>query len=122
MSLPPDLHVAGDGPTGVLVLSGSSGRVEAERCSVLAAVGGVVAASYRWFGESVDLVALESFDEPLALLHERCDRLVVLGSSRGAEAALLLGARHAEVDAVVALAPSDVVWASLSGVRPQRSA
>lgn len=124
MSLPPDLYVAGDGPTGVLVLAGSSGRVEVERCDVLAGAGGpggVVAASYRWFGESVDLVALESFDEPLALLDERCERLVVLGSSRGAEAALLLGARHTEVDAVVALAPSDVIWASLSGVRPQRS-
>ncbi|MDO9455395.1 acyl-CoA thioester hydrolase/BAAT C-terminal domain-containing protein [Nocardioides sp.] len=115
------LHVVGDGPTGVLVLAGSSGRVEVDRCDVLAGLGGVVAASYRWFGESVDLVPLESFDEPLALLHERCERLVVLGTSRGAEAALLLGARHAEVDAVVALAPTDVVWASLASERPQRS-
>lgn len=117
----PAPYVVGDGPTGVLVLSGSSGRVESERCDVLAGLGGVVATSYRWFGDAVDLVPLESFDEPLTMLHQRCDRLVVLGSSRGAEAALLLGARHAEIDAVVALAPSDVVWASLSGERPQRS-
>ena len=85
------MHLVGDGPTGVLVLAGSSGRVEEERCRVLAAAG-ATAASYRWFGETVDLVPLESFDEPLALLHERCERLVVLGTSRGAEAALLLGA------------------------------
>nr|WP_258562671.1 acyl-CoA thioester hydrolase/BAAT C-terminal domain-containing protein [Nocardioides sp. MAH-18] len=64
---------------------------------------------------------MESFDEPLALLHERCDRLVVLGTSRGAEAALLLGARHPEIDAVVAISPSDVVWAALGEARPQRS-
>ena len=112
--------VLGDGPTGVLVLSGASGRVEEERCRVLAQAG-ATAASYRWFGEAVDRVPLESFDEPLALLHERCKRLVVLGTSRGAEAALLLGARHPEIDAVVAISPSDVVWAALSTERPQRS-
>lgn len=114
------MFLVGDGPTGVLVLSGSSGRVEEDRCRVLAAAG-ATAASYRWFGEAVDLVPLESFDEPLALLHERCDRLVVLGTSRGAEAALLLGAIHPEIDAVVAISPSDLVWASLSSDRPQRS-
>ncbi len=115
-----DLFIVGDGPTGVLVLAGSSGRVEEERCRVLAEAG-ATAASYRWFGETVDLVPLESFDEPLALLHERCERLVVLGTSRGAEAALLLGALHPEVDAVVGISPSDLMWASLSSERPQRS-
>jgi len=115
-----ELHLAGDGPTGVLVLSGSSGRVEVERCRVLAEAG-ATAASYRWFGDAVDRVPLESFDDALALLHERCERLVVLGTSRGAEAALLLGARHPEIDAVVAISPSDVVWAALSQERPQRS-
>jgi uncharacterized protein len=114
------VHLVGDGPTGVLVLSGSSGRVEVERCRVLAEAG-ATAASYRWFGETVDRVPLESFDDALGLLHERCERLVVVGTSRGAEAALLLGARHPEVDAVVAISPSDVVWAALSQERPQRS-
>lgn len=114
------MHLVGDGPTGVLVLAGSSGRVEVERCRVLAEAG-ATAASYRWFGETVDRVPLESFDEALMTLHERCERLVVLGTSRGAEAALLLGARHPEIDAVVAISPSDVVWAALSTDRPQRS-
>lgn len=115
------IHVVGDGPTGFLVLSGSSGRVEEERCRLLAEAG-ATAASYRWFGEALDRVPLESFDEPLALLHERCERLVVLGTSRGAEAALLLGARHPEIDAVVAISPSHVVWPALTGERPQQSA
>lgn len=114
------MHLVGDGPTGVLVLSGSSGRVEVERCGVLAGAG-ATAASYRWFGDAVDRVPLESFDDALTTLHERCERLVVLGTSRGAEAALLLGARHPEIDAVVAISPSDVVWAALSTERPQRS-
>ncbi|WP_170286097.1 acyl-CoA thioester hydrolase/BAAT C-terminal domain-containing protein [Nocardioides rubriscoriae] len=121
MSPAAEPYVVGDGPTGVLVLSGSSGRVETDRCDVLAGLGGVVASSYRWFGDAVDLVPLESFDEPLASLHGRCERLVVLGTSRGAEAALLLGALHPEIDAVVGISPSDVVWAALSTDRPQRS-
>ena len=115
------MHLVGDGPTGFLVLSGSSGRVEVERCRVLAEAG-ATAASYRWFGVTVARVPLDSYDPALAALHERCERLVVLGTSRGAEAALLLGARHAEVDAVVAISPTDVVWPSLSTGRPQRSA
>jgi pimeloyl-ACP methyl ester carboxylesterase len=114
------IYLVGSGPTGVLVLSGSSGRVESLRCDVLAGLG-ATAASYRWFGETVDRVALESFEEPLARLHERCERLAVLGTSRGAEAALLLGALHPEIDAVVAVSPPHVVWAALSPARPQRS-
>ncbi|WP_081795488.1 acyl-CoA thioester hydrolase/BAAT C-terminal domain-containing protein [Nocardioides sp. URHA0020] len=114
------LHLEGDGPAGVLVLAGSSGRVEVERCRVLAGAG-ATAASYAWFGEVLDRVPLESFDDALSTLHERCDRLVVLGTSRGAEAALLLGAIHPEIDAVVAISPTDVVWAALSTERPQRS-
>lgn len=125
MTDPEGLLVEGGSDVGVLVLSGSSGRVEADRCRVLAAAG-VTAMSIRWFGgvgqrPNVDLVPLESFEKHLALLHERCRRLAVLGTSRGAEAALLLGALHPEIDAVVGLSPSDVVWAALTAERPQRS-
>ncbi|MDX6371734.1 MAG: uncharacterized protein QOD98_722 [Nocardioidaceae bacterium] len=114
------LHIAGDGPTGVLVLAGSSGRVEEDRCRVLAGLG-ATAASYRWFGETIDRVPLESFEDALSSLHERCERLVVLGTSKGGEAALLLGALHPEIDAVVAISAPHVVWAGLSQERPQRS-
>lgn len=118
--LPTDQYLAGDGPTGVLVLAGSSGRVESARCDVLAGLG-ATAASYRWFGETIDRVPLESFEDALSALHERCERLVVMGTSRGAEAALLLGAMHEEIDAVVAVSAPHVVWAALSTDRPQRS-
>lgn len=112
--------VEGGSAVGVLVLSGSSGRVEVDRCRLLAAEG-MTALSYRWFAEAVDMVALESFEDALSMLHERCDRLAVVGTSRGAEAALLLGSLHPDIDAVVAMSPSDVVWAALSEDRPQRS-
>jgi len=115
-----ELFLTGNGPTGVLVLSGSSGRVEEERCRVLAGLG-ATAVSYRWFAETVDGVPLESFEDAVSSLLERCERLVVLGTSKGAEAALLLGALHPEIDAVVAVSAPHVVWAALSQDRPQRS-
>ncbi len=111
--------------TGVLVLSGSSGRIETDRCRMLTSHG-VAAASIRYFGgpgqpDEARLVPLETFDDVLADLHARYQRLVVLGTSWGAQAALLLGTLHPEIDAVVAISPTYVSWAGLSDERPQRS-
>lgn len=111
--------------TGVLVLSGSSGRIETDRCRMLAGHG-VAAASVRYFGgpgqpAEARLMPLETFADVLADLHARYERLVVLGTSWGAQAALLLGALHPEIDAVAGLSPTYVAWAGLSDERPQRS-
>ena len=111
--------------TGVLVLSGSSGRIETDRCRMLASHG-VAAASIRYFGgpgqpDEARLIPLETFDGVLADLHARYQRLVVLGTSWGAQAALLLGTLHPEIDAVVGISPTYVSWAGLSDERPQRS-
>jgi dienelactone hydrolase len=111
--------------TGVLVLSGSSGRIETDRCRMLASHG-VAAASIRYFGGpgqpgEARLIPLETFDDVLADLHSRYQRLVVLGTSWGAQAALLLGTLHPEIDAVVGISPTYVSWAGLSDERPQRS-
>ena len=115
------VFVAGDGPTGVLVLAGSSGRVEEERCRVLAGLG-ATAASYRWFGEAIDRVPLESFEEPLA---DAARAVRAAGRARDVE-----GRRGRAAARVAAprdrrrgrrLRASDVVWAALSQERPQRS-
>ncbi|HEY9252395.1 MAG TPA: alpha/beta fold hydrolase [Nocardioides sp.] len=111
--------------TGVLVLSGSSGRIETDRCRMLASHG-VAAASIRYFGGpgqpgEARLIPLETFDDVLADLHSRYQRLVLLGTSWGAQAALLLGTLHPEIDAVVGISPTYVSWAGLSDERPQRS-
>ena len=110
-----------DAPTGVgaLVLAGSSGRVDVTRCEH----NGVVAESLRWFGGTGQPdgpwdIPLELFLDRVDGLVEGCDRVLVFGTSFGSEAALLTGALHSEVDAVVAFAPSDVVWA---GVRADGS-
>lgn len=108
-----------DGPcgTGVLVLSGSSGAVERPRAMLLASRG-AVALSIRWFGglgqqpEPFE-VPTETFTTALDRLALECDRLAILGTSFGAEAALLVACDDPRVAAVVALAPTSVVWAGV---------
>ena len=109
-----------DTPTGVgvLVLAGSSGRVDGDRARVLAGHG-VMAESVRWFGGAGQHdgpweIPLELFLGRIEALRRECDRVVVVGTSFGAEAALLAGALSDRVAAVAAFAPSDVVWAGVT--------
>ena len=101
----------------LLVLSGSSGRVQEDRCRVLAAHG-YVALSPRWFGgpnapEQLREVPVESFAPHLdRLAGLGTPDLGVVGTSFGAVAALLLGIADERLDTVVALAPSHLVWAA----------
>lgn len=116
--------------TGALVLSGSSGRVEVERADLLARQG-VHALTYRWFGAEgqppgICEYPLELFNPALDLLAAMCDRIVLVGVSKSAEAFLLYAAHDPRVDGVVALAPTHVAWANVGPgadgqVRPQRS-
>lgn len=81
---------------GALVLAGSSGRVDSPRAELLARHG-VVAESIRWFGgpgqhDGPWEIPLELFLGRIADLARRCDRVLVLGTSFGAEAALLAAA------------------------------
>ncbi len=116
---------------GVLVLSGSSGRVERERATVLAGLGSTVL-TYRWFGGRPEAPAglcefpLESFAPAIDRLATECDQVVLLGVSKSAEAFLAYAAHDPRVDAVVALSPSHVTWANVGPcadgqLRPCRS-
>ncbi|TDC22807.1 acyl-CoA thioesterase [Streptomyces sp. 8K308] len=110
---------------GVLVLSGSSGRVERERCRLFARAG-VTAVSIRWFGgpgqpPGICEIPLETFVAATGLLRERgAERVSILGSSKGAEAALLVSTLSDCVDAVIALAPTSVSWANVGPGRDGR--
>jgi len=100
--------------TGVLVLAGSSGRLDVGRADVLAGAG-ATALAIRWFGGEGQPavpceVPLETFVAAINLLDGECDRIGVLGLSYGAEAAMLTAVRDPRIGAVVALAPTDVVW------------
>lgn len=117
---------------GVLVLSGSSGRIEDERCRILARAG-LTALSVRWFGgpgqpPGICEVPLETFESATELLRSRGARRVgVLGASKGAEAALHLSVLDPGIDAVVALSHTSLTWANVDPgrdgrTRPYRSA
>ncbi|MCX4967477.1 acyl-CoA thioesterase [Streptomyces sp. NBC_00654] len=104
--------------TGVLVLAGSSGRVERERARLLAGQG-VAALAIRWFGgpgqpPGICEIPLETFTDAVGLLRSGgARRIVVLGASKGAEAALLTAVHDARVDVVVALSPTSRVWCNV---------
>ncbi|QNE18940.1 acyl-CoA thioesterase [Kribbella qitaiheensis] len=101
--------------TGILLLHGSSGIPDLDRARILQAEGYDVLAP-KWFDERVSEIPLESF--PLDELAARNDRLVVMGSSFGAEAALLLGTVDDRIEVVVGFAPAAHVWAwSENGVQ-----
>lgn len=100
--------------TAVLTLAGSSGRIDTERAQLLA-LHGVLAMSLRWFGGEGQQpkpwhIPLETFFTALDRLAPECDRLVVMGTSFGAEAALLTAAHYSGVDAAIGFSPSSVVW------------
>ncbi|MFB7798883.1 acyl-CoA thioester hydrolase/BAAT C-terminal domain-containing protein [Isoptericola sp. NPDC056134] len=82
--------------TGALVLAGSSGRVDEGRARLLAGRG-VLAESVRWFGGPGQPagpwdVPVETFVRRVEALAAECDRVVLVGTSFGAEAALVTGA------------------------------
>ncbi|MFI5532130.1 acyl-CoA thioester hydrolase/BAAT C-terminal domain-containing protein [Kitasatospora sp. NPDC051853] len=109
---------SGRATTGVLVLAGSSGRVDRARARLLAEQG-VLALAVRWFGgpgqpPGVCEVPLETFTAAVDLLVAHgAERIVTLGTSKGAEAALLTAVHDPRVDAVVAFSPTPVVWCNV---------
>jgi hypothetical protein len=102
----------------VLVVAGSSGRIDSDRARVFAEHG-AIAASIRWFGgpgqpPGVCEVPLETFTAALdALCRYDPPKLGMIGLSKGAEAALLTGIRDDRLDLVGAFAPTSVVWANV---------
>jgi dienelactone hydrolase len=113
----------------VLLLGGSSGGIGTDvtqQAIDLQSKGfSVLSPSYfRAPGQpaSLELVPLETFDRALDWLRRRPEvdpnRIAVVGHSKGAEAALLVGVRHPELRAVVAAAPSSVVWDGIDWSNP----
>lgn len=110
----PDRHSG----VGVLTVAGSSGRIDVDRARLFAERG-AVAESVRWFGGPGQHtgpweIPLELFLDRTVELARECDRILVCGTSFGAEAALLTGVHSPDVAAVIAFAPSDVVWAGIT--------
>ncbi|MDN3443286.1 acyl-CoA thioester hydrolase/BAAT C-terminal domain-containing protein [Microbacterium sp. APC 3901] len=103
--------------TAVLLLAGSSGRLESARADLLSRRGARVR-TIRWFGgigqrPAPQEVPIELFIEQIELLRRDHDRVAIFGTSFGAEAALVT-ATTVEVDATIAVSPSSVVWSGLA--------
>jgi dienelactone hydrolase len=113
----------GQGPfPGVLLFGGSEGKMSQTMKAAVLAKHGFACLTVAYFDKKgvpglpqqlVD-IPLEYFETAISYLKEhkqvRGDRIAVMGGSRGGEAALLLGSMFPDLKAVVAYAPSHVVW------------
>lgn len=113
----------GAGPhPGVVTLTGSVGGLRnSQEWAALLAARGYAALALAYFNfehlpQNLHNIPLEYFETAIRWLRAqprvRADRLAVMGSSRGGELALLLGATFPELTAVVAYAPSGVIFPS----------
>ncbi len=116
---------------GILVLHGSSGQPDVARARLFAERG-ATALALRWFGgegqsRGICEVPLELFFKAIdRLVSMGCERVALIGTSKGAEAALLVAVHDPRIALVVAVSPSSVVWwnigPGLDGIEwPQRS-
>jgi hypothetical protein len=129
----PGLLVTPDEPAGVgvLVVSGSSGRLEEDKARALAAAG-AHALTIQYFGGPGQLpgiceLPLETFVDALdRLAGEDVEQLGLVGLSKSAEAGLALATRDDRLTGLVATSPTSVTWANVGPdvegeLRPQRS-
>jgi dienelactone hydrolase len=117
----------GAGPhPGVIVLGGSSGGMR-EPVAALLASHGCAALALAYFGAEglpprLSNIPLEYFEAALDWMAARPEvrggRCALLGTSRGAELALLLGTTFPQVGAVIAYAPSGVLWGAVGAAGP----
>ncbi|MFN2569833.1 MAG: acyl-CoA thioesterase/bile acid-CoA:amino acid N-acyltransferase family protein [Candidatus Dormibacteria bacterium] len=113
---------------GVLVLGGSAGGFHwSQETAALLASHGFAALALAYFGGpglpfSLAHIPVEYFGSALAWLcrHDGVSSagIGVIGASRGGELALLVGATHPEVNAVVSLSGSGVLWGGIRVDRP----
>jgi pimeloyl-ACP methyl ester carboxylesterase len=103
---------------GVLVLGGSEGGLHELNAAFLASKG-YAALALAYFGfedlpKSFENIPLEYFEAAIEWLGARKDvrpdQIAAMGASRGGELALLLGSTFPKIKAVVAFAPSGIVW------------
>jgi dienelactone hydrolase len=119
--------------TGVLMLTGSGGGYPDEPAARDLARAGFPVLALAYFrdreGHPSELEQKELRSVPLEYMFKgldwlaarpevRADRIAVLGESRGAELALMVGARRPDVAGVIAYSPQELRWAAVGGGGP----
>jgi dienelactone hydrolase len=114
---------------GVIVLGGSEGGISREPAALLASHG-YAALAVAYFGiaplpEDLDRIPIETIDRAVAWLRAQpsvdAKRIAIWGGSKGAELALLAASHNPAIRAVVAVAPSSVVYQSITGGKQESS-
>lgn len=113
----------GAGPfSGVIVLGGSEGGLSSEHVAAVLSGHGYAALALAYFGAeglppSLEEIPLEYFKRAIDWMTQqrtvKSGGLAIVGTSKGAEAALLIGSHYEEVRAVVGYVPSGVVWSCI---------
>lgn len=100
---------------GMIVLTGSSGRVDVDVARRFADRG-VLAIAQQWWGGSgqargINLTPIEVLIAGVDRLKaEGCERIAMLGTSYGALATLLTAVRDPRIEVAIAVSPAHVVW------------
>src|SRR5215217_1617780 len=119
--------------TGVLMLTGSGGGYPDEAAARDLARAGYPVLALAYFrnreGDPPELEQTELRKVPLEYIFKaldwlearpevRADRIAVMGESRGAELALMIGALRPDVAGVIAYSPQELRWAAVGGGGP----
>lgn len=121
-----DFYMTKDAPASVavLLLGGSEGGRSEHRAQALAREGfPVLAVAYfkaKGTPDHLDMIPLEYFEQPIEWLAGqeavRDGKIVVAGSSKGGELALLLASRHPRLAGAIGISPSSVVFQGIPKV------
>ncbi len=102
---------------GILYLGGSEGGIPSPNPFLAESGYPVLALAYfkeKGLPKTLQMIPLEYFDRPIEWMRKnpaiKRNGIIVIGGSKGAELALLLASRKREINGVVALSPSSVVW------------
>ncbi|MBN4058955.1 acyl-CoA thioesterase/BAAT N-terminal domain-containing protein [bacterium AH-315-J04] len=109
---------------GIIIVGGSEGGIDwARRMSGLLASHGYAAFALAYFGmeglpQQLEEIPLEYLERAAQTFKEQSlvdgsSKLAVMGISKGAELALLMGVNFSDVNKVIAIVPSHVVWQSV---------
>jgi dienelactone hydrolase len=114
---------AGEGAfPGIIVLGGSEGGLSSEDVAALLSSHGYAALALAYFAmeglpQSLEEIPVEYFKRAIDWMLQRpfikAGGIALFGTSKGAEAALLVASNYKEVRAVVAYVPSGVVWSCI---------